>query len=174
MGSFARIFLRISIAMPKITDPLPWEFNPKEFYVPVLFKGNVIGFCKPDVAKTITAILNDNDKYRKALDLACYDLSAKAGGLPSAQSYRDQYIDRVERPKQGVGMIARLLQERQEDLDITDEEFAKFCDTFRLSRVELQNIYNGEDVDPTQFTALSRILGVTVEELMGLWKGKQS
>jgi hypothetical protein len=161
----------MSIAMPKITEPLPWNFNPKKSFVPVSFQGRIVGFCKPDVAETITAILNDHDKYRKALELACYDLCAKAGGLPSAASYRDQYLTRVERPTQGIAVIARLLQERQEDLDITDDEFGKFCDTFRLSRVELQNIYKGEEIDLDQLTPLSRILGIAVDELIVLWKG---
>ncbi len=158
--------------MTKINEPLPWDSDDTKSFIPVSYKGNVIGFCKPDVAPKITAILNDSTKYRKAFELACADLSAKAGGMPSAIDYQQQYLVRVERPTKGIRVIARLLQERQEDLNFNDEAFAKFCDTFRLSRVELKNIYNGEEIDSNQLTPLSRILGITIDELIILWKGR--
>jgi hypothetical protein len=158
--------------MTKISEPLPWEFDDQKNFVPVTYKGALVGFCKPDIAQKVTAVLNDADKYRKAFDLACSDLSAKAGGMPSVQDYRQQYLLRVERPTKGIRVIARLLQERQEDLDLTHEEFAKLCDTFRLSRVELKNIYSGEDIESSQLAPLSRILGITVDELIIYWKGR--
>jgi hypothetical protein len=83
-----------------------------------------------------------------------------------------QYLAKTERPRSGTGAIAILLEERQEELDLTDEEFAKFCDTFRLSREELRNIYAGEDIENTQLAPLSRILGMTIDEIIEVWRGE--
>ncbi len=45
------------------------------------------------------------------------------------------------RPKYGTPAIAALQNERQAGLDLGDKEFSKFCDTFKLSPVELNNIF---------------------------------
>ncbi len=158
--------------MAKINQPLPWETNPKQALVPISHEGTMVGFCKPDYAVRIVEILNDEDKYRKALHLACYDLVARSGGSPSTiQELMQKYIARAERPKSGTRAIALLLKERQEELDLTDEEFAKFCDTFRLSREDLRNIYAGGDIESAQLSPLSRILGITTDEVIEIWKG---
>lgn len=159
--------------MLNITEPLPWNMQPNTPFVPISHQGEVVGFCKPGVAAQIVEALNENDRLQKALLLACRDLAAADPRL-SAEERTQQYIAQAERPKSGTRVIARLLQERQEELDVTDEEFAKFCDSFRLSREELRNICTGEPIEEPQFGPLSRILGRTVPDLMNVWKGSAS
>ncbi len=115
--------------------------------------------------------MNEANKTYKALRLACYDLMARTGGGIDVDSLMEQYLAKAQRPKSGTGAIALLLQERQTELDLTDEEFARFCDTFRLSSGELTAIYAGADLDSHQLTPLARILGLTVDELLLVWKG---
>jgi hypothetical protein len=160
--------------MAKINQPQPWESNPGETYVPVLHEGQVVGFCRPSYVARILETLNDDERLRKALQIACYDLIARSGGsTASVNDLVQQYLLKAERPKRGTGAIALLLKERQDALDLTDEEFAKFCDTFRLSREELKNIYAGLDIENTQLAPLSRILGITMDELIDFWKGAE-
>jgi hypothetical protein len=160
--------------MLKVNQPLPWDMNPNGAYVPILYEGKVIGFSRSDFAKRIVDTMNEEEKTRKALHMACYDLITQAGSTASVESLAEQYIAKAQRPKSGTGAIALLLQERQEELDLTDDEFAKFCDTFRLSEVELRSIYAGADIDSSQLTTLSRILGLTVDELLYVLKGSDS
>lgn len=157
--------------MVKINQPLPWAMNPNGAYVPVSYEGRMVGLCRPDFAKRIIDTLNDDERLRKALEMACSDLLEKTGGSSSVDELMQHYLVKAERPKSGVGAIALLLQERQEELDLTDEEFAKFCDTFRLSRHELHEIYAGVDLDSSQLPPLSRILGLTTDELLHVWRG---
>jgi hypothetical protein len=82
-----------------------------------------------------------------------------------------KYIIRSERPKYGIRAIAFLLRERQEELDLGDREFTKFCDSFKLSPAELNNIYAGESVQDSLLVALSRILGITKEKLIEVRDG---
>lgn len=157
--------------MLKINQPLPWDMNPNGAYVPILYEGKVIGFGRSDFAKRIIDAMNEEEKTRKALQMACYDLVARSGNTASVESLMEQYIAKAQRPKSGTGAIALLLQERQEELDLTDDEFTKFCDTFRLSQIDLHDIYAGADIDSSQLSALSRILGLTVDDLLYVWKG---
>ncbi|HIK16347.1 MAG TPA: hypothetical protein IGS53_13840 [Leptolyngbyaceae cyanobacterium M33_DOE_097] len=158
--------------MARINQPLPWDINPNGAYVPILVEGKVVGFCRPDFAKRIVDTMNESDKARKALKMACYDLVARSGGGSSeVDSLAEQYLAKAQRPKSGTGAIALLLKDRQEELDLTDDEFAKFCDTFRLSRDELYAIYAGADLDSNQLTPLARILGLSVDDLIDVWKG---
>ncbi|MFN6530889.1 hypothetical protein [Nostoc sp. ChiSLP03a] len=76
-----------------------------------------------------------------------------------------------ERPKYGTRAIAVLLQDRQKELDLSNQEFAKFCDTFKLSPTELNNIYAGEAFDDNLLAPLSRILGITKEQLLKVRDG---
>lgn len=159
--------------MPKVKPSLPWECSTQSAYVPLSFEGDLVGFCRPDCATEITKSLNDAELLRKALQLACYELIARSGG--SSDSIGDlmkRYLRKAERPLQGSALIAVLLKERQVDLDLTDDEFAKFCDSYRLSRVELHGIYHGQEVESHQLIPLSRILGKTVDEVIEAWKGE--
>lgn len=151
-----------------------WASNDHEALIPLTYEDKVVGFCQPVYAHQIVQHLNQEEQLYKALELACYDLTARSGG--SAMSVDDlvqQYLAKAVRPISGTAVVASLLRQRQDDLDLTDEEFAKFCNTFRLSRAELQTIYRGEDIENNQLNPLARILGMTVDELIDAWKGKE-
>ncbi|HEY9615621.1 MAG TPA: hypothetical protein V6C64_02190 [Microcoleaceae cyanobacterium] len=159
--------------MARINQPLPWETNPNEVYTPISYEGKIVGFCQPDFADRIVAILNEDEQYRKALKLACYDMVARSGGgAAQVEQLIQRYLAKAGRPKQGTAVIALLLKDRQDELDLSDEEFAKFCDTFKLSRPELNNIYAGGEIGSHQLTPLSRILGMSVDELITAWQGR--
>lgn len=160
--------------MARMNQPLPWETNPTKVYVPISYEGKVVGFCRPDFADRIVATLNEDEQFRKALKLACYDLVARSGGGGTqVEELVQRYLAKAGRPKRGTAMVALLLKDRQDELDLSDEEFAKFCDTFKLSRPELSNIYAGGDIESHQLTPLSRILGMSVDELIAAWQGKE-
>lgn len=160
--------------MTRLHQPSPWERHSKDAYVPLSYQGNVIGFCKPNVADHIVETLNSAERLHKALHMACSDLLAQRGDSPiNANTLVQQYLAKAERPKHGTPAIALLLKERQAELDVTDEEFTKFCDTFRLSRVELHHIYAGHEIDSNQLNPLSRILGISVDELIEIWREKE-
>lgn len=158
--------------MVRFSQSHSWVSNPDESYIPVLYEKEVVGFCKPHYATRIITILNEDEISRKALQAACTDLIARMGRTDiGVADLMQQYIELVSRPKHGVAAIAFYLKERQAELDLTDEEFAKFCDTFRLSRDELNAIYQGQLVDPRQLTPLSRILGMTIDDVIVVLRG---
>ena len=160
--------------MPKAKPTLPWECSTKASYVPLSHEGTIVGFCNPDYARTIAQSLNEKELLEKALYQACYDLIARTGGSSDAVVEMVQrYRSKVERPLQGSALIGVLLRERQIDLDLTEEEFIKFCDSYRLSRGELREIYRGEEVESHQLIPIARILGKTVDEVMEAWKGDE-
>ncbi|NJP11172.1 MAG: hypothetical protein HC866_18250 [Leptolyngbyaceae cyanobacterium RU_5_1] len=160
--------------MARINQPQSWTFNPTDLYGPIFYEGQIVGYCTPTVATRIIETLNDDQKLRKALWLACRDLAAQIGEeSEDVDELVEQYIARAERPRRGAGAIALLLKERQDQLDLTHEEFAKFCDTFRLSQAELLDIYDGQEIESQQLTPLSRILGMTVDQLIEVWKGDE-
>lgn len=159
--------------MVRFNQRQSWTSNPHDLYVPIAYEGETVGFLKPNHAGQILEALNDDEKLRKALKLACYDLVARSGG--SKENVADlvqQYLAKAGRPTRGVAAIALFLRERQLELDLTDDEFAKFCDTFRLSAAELEGIYRGNELESTQLTPLARILGMSVDELIYVWKGE--
>lgn len=151
---------------------LPWDLDARAAYVPVSHEGTIVGFCQPDYAASIVQQLNEVEKLEKALHLACYDLVARMGSSSdSVAELVKHYLSRVSRPVQGTALIALLLKERQQDLDLNNDEFAKFCDSYRLSRSELRDIYSGHEVESHQLIPLSRILGLSVDEVINAWKG---
>ncbi|MBW4473150.1 MAG: hypothetical protein KME45_22645 [Stenomitos rutilans HA7619-LM2] len=158
--------------MAKMQQPLPWVVNESDSFISMIHEGKVVGFCQPAYARHVVKQLNEAEQLYKALELACYDLTARSGGsTASVGEIVQQYLSKATRPKSGTAAIVMLLQHRQEDLDLTDAEFAKFCDTFRLSRAELQAIYLGEDIEHTQLSPLARILGLSMDELIDMWRG---
>ena len=160
--------------MAKMPQLSTWAFNNHESFIPLTHEGKVIGFCQPAYARHIVKQLTEGEQLYKALELACYDLTARSGGSAmGVGELMQQYIAKAVSPTSGTALVALLLKQRQEDLDLNDEEFAKFCDTFRLSRVELQAIYLNEDIESNQLNPLARILGLTVDELIDAWKGKE-
>ncbi|MBW4441037.1 MAG: hypothetical protein KME10_07365 [Plectolyngbya sp. WJT66-NPBG17] len=160
--------------MPKVKSVLPWECSAQSAYVPLCHEGAIVGFCDPNHAGEIAKSLNEAEMLQKALYQACYDLVARTGGSSdNVAELVQRYRAKVERPLHGSALVAMLLRERQIDLDLTEDEFAKFCDSYRLSRADLREIYQGEEVESHQLIPLSRILGKTVDEVIEAWKGDE-
>ena len=159
--------------MTLINKPLTWEYYPDDTYVPITHEETVVGFCRPEFAVRIVEAMNEEERLRKALRIACLDLLRTTGGdITKVDELLGKYIARAERPKYGTRAIAFLLRERQKELDISDQEIAKFCDTYRLSVRELKNIYAGEEIYDSMLGPLSRILGLSVEELIAVRDGE--
>ncbi|MBW4418124.1 MAG: hypothetical protein KME13_02710 [Myxacorys californica WJT36-NPBG1] len=149
-----------------------WHFDLQESYVPVSHNGSTVGFCKPNYAKHIVNQLSELERVQKALHQACYDLIARTGGNSDVSEMVQRYLNNAERPLAGTAMIASLLKQRQQNLDLNNDEFAKFCDSYRLSIPELRAIYAGEEIESYQLSPLSRILGTTIDDLIAAWKGE--
>lgn len=158
--------------MPLINQSSTWEYYPEDPYVPITHEDTVVGFCRPEFAVRIVEVMNDEEKLRKALRIVCLDLLRRTGGdISRVDELVARYIERAERPKYGTRAIAALLRDRQQELDVSDQEFAKFCDSYRLSVRELRNIFAGEEIYDSMLGPLSRILGTTPEELMAVRDG---
>jgi hypothetical protein len=152
--------------MPLNNKSLTWQFDPYDPYFPILYEGVEVGFCTLEFSTRIVEVLNEEGKLRKALELACLDLLRQSGADPNqVEELMKKYLVRTERPKYGTGAIAFLLRDRQEELDISDKEFARFCDSYKLSHEELKGIYEGKQITNSQLVVLSRILGKSIEEL---------
>ncbi|RCJ28584.1 hypothetical protein A6770_22825 [Nostoc minutum NIES-26] len=138
--------------------PLSWQLEPNAPYIPIYHKGNLVGFFKQEYASEIIKFLNEDEVLKKALKKACTDLLQKTGSDTKHVNFLIQkYIKISERPKYGTRAIALLLNERQKELELSNQEFTKFCDTFKLSPTELNHIYTGEAVDDSLLMPLSRI-----------------
>lgn len=158
--------------MPLPGEPETWKFYSSEIYVPVTYEDEVVGFCKPDFAVRIVDALNDDEKLRKALKLACYDLISRTGGTPSQiNELISKYLARTSQPCSGPAAIAALLRDRQDELDVSDREFSLFCDSYRLPVEALEAIYAEDEIDGSLLIPLSRVLGRSVEDLMQVLEG---
>jgi hypothetical protein len=147
-------------------QPLPWEFDPYDPYFPITYEGVGIGFCKSGFAPQIVRALNEDRKLRQALQLACSDLIEQSGGDPNrVNELIEKYLEKTERPKHGTGAIACLLRDRQEELDMSDKDFTRFCDSYKLSAEALKDIYEGKVISDRHLGVLARILRKSVEEL---------
>ncbi|GAB1543532.1 hypothetical protein NUACC21_62070 [Scytonema sp. NUACC21] len=147
-------------------EPSDWQLNPNETYQAIHYKGSLAGFLKQEFADEVLKFLNEDEVIKKAFKIACIDLIKQSGGeLSQVKDLMKKYIFMCERPKYGTRAIATLLRERQQELDLNNQEFAKFCDTFKLSPVDLNGIYAGEAVDNSLLAPLSRILGISKTEL---------
>jgi hypothetical protein len=160
--------------MPLRNYPSDWELGHNENYMPVYYKGAVAGFFKKEYSETIIKNLNNDDLLTKALTQACTDLIRRSGGdVSQVNDLIKRYLKTCDVPKFGTLAIAALLRERQIELDLGEKEFSKFCDTFKLSPVELNNIYAGENVDDSLIAPLSRILGMPKDELLKVRDGRE-
>ena len=158
--------------MPLDNESLPWEVESSAPFVPIYNHGNLAGFLKQEYTDKMIKFLNEQEVLAKALKLACTDLIKKTGGDTSqVNSLMKKYIKLSERPKYGTRAIALLLTERQKALDLSSQEFTKFCDTFKLSPSELYDIYAGVDIDDSWLAPLSRILGISKEQLLAVRDG---
>lgn len=160
--------------MVALPDFEAWKFYSSDVYVSVTYAEELIGFCKPDFAARIVDVLNDDEKLRQALWLACSDLARLGGGtsLP-VEALVERYIAKTAEPQSGTAAIGILLRQRQEELDVSDKEFVRFCDSYRLSREQLQAIYAGDEIDSDMLVPLSRILGRSVDDLLQVLDGTQ-
>jgi hypothetical protein len=160
--------------MPLRNYPYDWELGNNESYMPVYYKGAVAGFFKKEYSETVIKNLNSDDLLTKALNKACTDLIRQSGGdVNRVNDLMKKYLKICDVPKFGSLAIAALLRERQVELDLGEKEFSKFCDTFKLSPVELNNIYAGENIDDSLIAPLSRILGVSKDELLKVRDGRE-
>lgn len=158
--------------MSMYNEPSDWQAESSDPFVPVYYQGNLTGFFKQDYADEIIKFLNGQEVLNKALRLACTDLIQKTGGDPNQVKHlMKKYIKISERPKYGTRAIALLLKERQKELDLSSQEFTKFCDTFKVSPAELNNIYAGEPIDDNLLAPLSRILGMSKEQVLEVRDG---
>jgi hypothetical protein len=154
------------------SEPSDWQAESSDHFVPVYYQGNLTGFFKQEYADEIIRFLNEQEVLNKALRLACTDLIKKTGGDASqVKNLMKKYIKISERPKYGTRAIALLLKERQKELDLNIQEFTKFCDTFKVSPPELDSIYTGEAIDDNLLAPLSRILGMSKEQLLEVRDG---
>ena len=156
-------------------EPSDWQCDPDTAYIPIYHKGNLVGFFKQEYANEITKFLNEEEVLKKALRKACTDLLKKTGGDTSKVNHLIQkYIKISERPKFGTRAIALLLQERQKELDLNNQEFTKFCDTFKISPTELNNIYAGESIDNSLLAPIARVLGISKERVQEVRDGAEA
>jgi hypothetical protein len=148
-------------------EPQPWQFSSAECFVPITYEDEIIGLCKPDFAVRIVKALNEDEKLYKALWLACDDLIRRSGGKSGpVDELMNEYLAKTERPQTGIAAIVSLLRQRQQELDVGDKEFFRFCDSYRLPREKLQAIYDGDEIDSSMLTPLARILGRSVDDLL--------
>lgn len=155
-------------------EPLDWQANTQDSYVPIYHKGNLVGFFKQEYANEVIQFLNEGEVLKKALKRACADLLKVTGkDINLVSSLIKKYIQVSERPKHGTKAIALLLKERQAELDLNDSEFTKFCDTFKISPAELNSIYAGEAFDDKLLLPLTRVLGITKERLLEVRDGSE-
>jgi hypothetical protein len=156
--------------------PLDWQIKVHDFYVPLTYQGTTVGFIDPQYAKGIANILNGEESLKKALRLACEELLLELGGDPQdinqLRSLMREYIARTRKPRSGTPAIAALLKERQQELDLSQLEFVRFCDSYKLSPDDLRDIYNGKQIESKLFAPLCRILGKDTDELIAILEGR--
>ncbi len=156
--------------------PLDWQINVQDFYVPLSYKGKNVGLVDPQYAKGIANILNGEESIKKALQLACEELLVELGGDPhdikELKSLMREYIARTRKPRSGTPAIAALLKERQKELDISQLEFVRFCDSYKLSPDDLKGIYSGNPIESKLFAPLCRILGKETEDIIAILEGR--
>lgn len=156
-------------------EPQSWQFFSSDAYVSVTYEDEVIGFCKSDFASRIVETLNEDERLRRALRLACYDLVGLSGSHGDrVDQLVEDYLAKARHPHSGMAAIATLLRFRQQELDVSDREFIRFCESYRLPQKQLEAIYSGEDIDGTLLTPLARILGQSVDELIDVLDGSTS
>jgi hypothetical protein len=158
--------------MPQQDNETNWQYSQKLAYFPIFYEGALIGFGRREVVSKIVKALNDEPVLRKALQMACYDMLNQSGmDTNRVDLLVKKYISKAERPRYGSRAIAAMLRDRQEELNVSDQEFVRFCDSYKISPLELQEIYAGEEIVNSQLGPLSRILAVPVEELMEVRDG---
>lgn len=153
-------------------EPLDWQLSNHESYQPVYHQGKIAGFLKAELADEVIKYLNDKEILKKALTRACIDIVKQNGGdMNTVKQLIRNYIKLSERPKYGTRAIALFLRERQAEVDLNDQEFMKFCNTFMLSPEQLQSIYAGEPIDDSLIAPLARILNISQTRVLEVRDG---
>ncbi|HBE19743.1 MAG TPA: hypothetical protein DEG17_08210 [Cyanobacteria bacterium UBA11149] len=165
--------------MRRTNQPLRLELNHYRSYISISYEDMEVGFCTPEFAAKIVETFNEYEKLHeeneavyKAFKMACLDLIRQSGGNANQLNKRmKHYMESAKRPEHGTRAIAFLLRERQEELDVSNREFVRFCYSYKLSPQELKDIFDGKDISDNQLKSLSRILGKSVEELTEIRDG---
>jgi len=172
--------------MEENNQSLRLQFNPNRSYIPISYEDADVGLCTPEFAASIVDTINKSEKLQqenekltqynktlnKALKMACTDLVKQLGGTPQQiNELFKQYVDRFKRPDHGSRAIMFLLRDRQEQLDISDKEFVRFCDSYKLSPQDLRDIYGGKEISDEQIGAIARIVGRAPKELIQIRDG---
>lgn len=157
--------------MNPIDEPLPWRVNAKASYVPLEFEGETVGYCDPEYADELAMTMNEQITLQKALRMACRDLLKRMNkDTKRAQDLADRYIQQAKRPTSGPRALAFLLVDRQRELGLSQQEFFKFCDTFKISERDIAELAEGRAIAPRNIAPISRVLGITpteVEAILG-------
>ncbi|MBD2776632.1 hypothetical protein [Iningainema tapete] len=161
--------------MSVCTTPLNWQLESSVPYLPIYYQGEIVGFFKKEFAKDVIKFLNEDEVLKKALKTACTDLIKQTTVEPTqVKDLMNKYIKMSERPKYGTRAIAALLRDRQLELDLSQQDFTKFCDTFKVSPIELHNIYAGGPVEDQLLAPLSRIIGISTKDLLEIRDGEET
>lgn len=168
--------------MPDDNNASRLRTNPSDAYVPLVFDGETIGLCKPEAASRLAEITNReatvaaaNAILLKAFQFACRDWLKKTKSDPAkAGTLMQKYVAAVVRPEVGPRAIAYLLRDRQTALGMGDREFVQFCDSYRLAPAELRDVYEGRDIDDEQLKSVSRIVGISLADLIEVRDGGES
>jgi hypothetical protein len=151
-----------------------WQIDRETSYVPLYYKGEIVGVVDAQYVDQLGTALNDDENVRKALRKACYDLISLQGGTESEiEPLMDRYLSKTKIPKQGVAALAFMLKDRQKALDLNNQQFLKFCDSYKLSRQDIQNILKGKNIDDELLTPITRILGISYDEVLSVRYGVQ-
>lgn len=160
--------------MIQIQESLSWEFQPEQPHLPIYREGELVGYCHPFYAREIVEAMNDRDKLRKALRIACLDLLRAKGGNPAkVGELMEKYLAKTERPKSGPRAIAVMLVDRQKELKLSPQEFLKFCDTYKVSSQNLNDLAAGKSVDSNLINPLARILGISAADVKEVLNGNE-
>jgi len=152
--------------MNSIDEPLPWRVNPSAAYAPLEYEGETIGYCEPEYAEEIAAAMNDRITLEKALRMACRDLLKRMKKDTSRTSeLANRYLQQAKRPTSGPRALAYMLAERQRELGLSQAEFFKFCDTFKISGRDIADMADGKDVPTRNIAPISRVLGIAPTEV---------
>ena len=155
-------------------EPSDWQLPSNENYLPLYYKGELAGFFKQEYAEKILKFLNEDALLKKALTKACIDLAQQIDG--DANTVRElikKYIKLSQRPKYGTLAIANFLRERQQEIDVGDQEFIKFCDSYMVSPEQLNDIYAGKPIDDSLIAPLARILNLSQARLLEVRDGRE-
>jgi hypothetical protein len=155
------------------------QFDSYRSYIPISYDEIEVGVCTQEFAAKIVEALNESESLReqnetlnKAFQMVCTDFVKRLGGNSSQVSkLMRKYLENAKRPEHGSRAIAFMLRDRQRELDVSNQEFARFCNSYRLSPKDLIGIFNGKDVTDEQIVPVARILGKTTKEITEIRDG---